>query len=171
MSSANSLVNKPSLIEWGPLRLLIMDAPKDSNLHLYLKQCKKSNVTSIVRISEPSYSREEVEKSGIALHEMYYPDGHSPPPDVIARWLTVLADTFDNKGPDETPCIAIHCVAGLGRAPVLVAIALIEYGMDAISAVTFIRERRRGAINTVQLNYLESYKPMRKKGDKKCTIM
>ena len=30
---------------------------------------------------------------------------------------------------------------------------------------------RRGAINTVQLNYLESYKPMRKRGDKKCTIM
>ena len=28
------------------------------------------------------------------------------------------------------------------RAPVLVAIALIENGMDAISAVTFIRERR-----------------------------
>lgn len=28
------------------------------------------------------------------------------------------------------------------RAPVLVAIALIEYGFDAISAVTFIRERR-----------------------------
>lgn len=68
MSSANSLVNKPTLIEWGPLRLLIMDAPKDSNLHLYLKQCKKTNVTSIVRISEPSYSREEVEKAGIALH-------------------------------------------------------------------------------------------------------
>ncbi len=74
MSSANSLVNKPSLIEWGPLRLLIMDAPKDSNLHLYLKQCKKSNVTSIVRISEPSYSREEVEKSGIALHVSLFED-------------------------------------------------------------------------------------------------
>ena len=52
---------------------------------------------------------------GSIQQEMYYPDGHSPPPDVIARWLTVLADTFDNKGPDETPCIAIHCVAGLGR--------------------------------------------------------
>lgn len=46
---------------------------------------------------------------------MYYPDGHSPPPEVIARWLTVLAETFDNKGPDDHPCIAIHCVAGLGR--------------------------------------------------------
>jgi hypothetical protein len=30
---------------------------------------------------------------------------------------------------------------------------------------------RRGAINTVQLNYLESYRPVRKRGDKKCTIM
>jgi protein tyrosine phosphatase type 4A len=138
MSSANNLVNKPSLIEWGPLRLLIMDAPKESNLHLYLKQCKKSNVTAIVRLSEPSDSREEVENAGIALHvsiavvfvlvpreadrcfsptpqEMYYPDGHSPPPEIIEKWLTVLAETFDNKGPEETPCIAIHCVAGLGR--------------------------------------------------------
>lgn len=171
MSSSNTLVNKPSLIEFGPLRILIMDAPRDSNLHLYLKQCKKFNVVDIVRISEPSYSKDEVEKSGIRLHEMYYPDGHSPPPDVIERWLALLTERFDApSAKEEKPCIAIHCVAGLGRAPVLVAIALIEYGMDAISAVTFIRERRRGAINFVQLNYLESYKPVRK-ADKKCSIM
>lgn len=171
MSISNSLVNKPSLIEWGPLRLLIMDAPKESNLHVYLKQCKKNNVVNIVRISEPSYSKEEVEKAGIGLHEMYYPDGSSPPPEVLEKWLALLSETFDNpKNREEKVCIAIHCVAGLGRAPVLVAIALIEYGMDAISAVTFIRERRRGAINTVQLNYLESYRPTRR-SDKKCTIM
>ena len=45
-----------------------MDAPKDANLHLYLKECKKNNVTQIVRISEPSYSKDEVEKSGIGLN-------------------------------------------------------------------------------------------------------
>ena len=76
---------------------------------------------------------------------------------------------YHNKGNDK-PCIAVHCVAGLGRAPVLVAIALIEYGLDPISAVTLIREKRRGAINAVQLAYLESYKPNRSSG-KKCTIM
>lgn len=169
--ASNSLVNKPSLIESGPLRLLIMDSPKDSNLHLYIKQCKKHNVTHIVRISEPSYSVEEVNRAGIEIHEMYYPDGHSPPPEVIQRWLVLLGETFDDpKKVADRPCIAIHCVAGLGRAPVLVAIALIEYGMDAISAVTFIRERRRGAINTVQLNYLESYRPTKRK-DSKCAIM
>mmetsp|Transcript_13204 Transcript_13204/g.18070 ORF Transcript_13204/g.18070 Transcript_13204/m.18070 type:complete len:168 (-) Transcript_13204:368-871(-) len=166
-----SIVNKPSLIEWKSLRFLIMDAPKESNLHMYIKECKRHNVMHIVRISDPSYSREEVENAGIQLHEMYYPDGQSPPAEIISVWLKLLADTFENvKSKEDSPCIAIHCVAGLGRAPVLVAIALIEYGMDAIPAVTLIREKRRGAINAVQLNYLESYVPKRR-GKKGCCIM
>ena len=143
MSIANNLVNKPTLIEYESVRLLIMDAPKQENLHLYLRECKKYNVVHIVRISEPTYSKDEVEAAGITLHEMYYPDGQSPPPEVIERWIALITSTFDvPKVKDEKPCIALHCVAGLGRAPVLVAIALIEYGFDAISAVTFIRERR-----------------------------
>lgn len=44
------------------------------------------------------------------------------------------------------------------RAPVLVAIALIEGGMSPLDAVMYIRERRRGAINNRQLKFLESYK-------------
>lgn len=74
---------------------------------------------------------------------MYYHDGSSPPPDVIEKWLKLVNETFSGRNVnEEKPSIALHCVAGLGRAPVLVAIALIEYGMDAISAVSFIRERR-----------------------------
>lgn len=143
MSLANNLVNKPTLIEYENLRFLIMDAPKQSNLHVYLRECKKYNVQHIVRISEPTYSKDEVDAAGISLHEMYYPDGQSPPPEIIERWVTLITGTFDApRVKEDKPCIAIHCVAGLGRAPVLVAIALIEYGFDAISAVTFIRERR-----------------------------
>jgi len=163
----DSIVNKPSLIEYKHLKFLIMDAPKPSNLHLYIKECKKYNVTSIVRISEPSYDKAEVEAAGVVLHEMNYPDGSSPPAEIIARWIEVLQATFDRTRGEEV-CIAIHCVAGLGRAPVLVAIALIEYGMDAAQAVTIIREKRRGAINHVQLNYLESYNPVTRKS--KCVI-
>jgi protein tyrosine phosphatase type 4A len=58
--------------------------------------------------------------------------------------------------------VSVHCVAGLGRAPVLVAIALIEFcGMEPVDAVVYIRERRRGAINLKQFQYLEAYKPTR----------
>ncbi len=66
--AATIAMSKPSLIEWGPVRFLIMDKPKDSNLHLYLKECKKNNVTHIVRICEPCYEKTEVEKAGIQLH-------------------------------------------------------------------------------------------------------
>ncbi len=167
------LVNKPSFIESGKYRFLIMDAPKDSNLHLYLRACQTHNVKCIVRISEPSYSREEVEKQGIALHEMYYHDGSSPPEGIISKWLDIVDSTFadDKIKPDDKPCIAIHCIAGLGRAPVLVTLALLESGLftDSLTAVNFIRSVRRGAINAVQLKYLDSYKPRKKKDG--CSIM
>lgn len=45
-------------------------------------------------------------------------------------------------------------MSGLGRAPVLVAIALIEMGMQPLDAIAFIRERRRGAFNKAQITYL-----------------
>merc|ERR1719231_555038 len=146
-----------------------MDAPKESNLHLYLKECKNRNVTDIVRISEPSYSAKDVQASGVNLHEMFYPDGSSPPKDLIDRWVSLVSATFGDGKQDPLPCIAIHCVAGLGRAPVLVAIAMIEYGAENMEAVSFIRKRRRGAINTVQLNYLENYRRTRR-GKGKCVI-
>jgi protein tyrosine phosphatase type 4A len=41
---------------------------------------------------------------------------------------------------DPSSCVAVHCVAGLGRAPVLVALALIELGMKYEDAVELIRE-------------------------------
>jgi protein tyrosine phosphatase type 4A len=53
---------------------------------------------------------------------------------------------------------------------VLVAIALIEGGLDPIAAVNFLRERRRGAINNKQLTYLESYRRRNRAGCV-CTIM
>ena len=60
-----------------------------------------------------------------------------------------------NKPPSA---IAVHCVAGLGRAPVLVAIALIEYGMNKLDAIDFIRSKRRGAFNVRQIEFLDTYK-------------
>ncbi len=43
--------------------------------------------------------------------------------------------------------MAVHCVAGLGRAPFLVAIALIHKGCERINAIELIRKHRPGALN------------------------
>jgi len=153
------IANRPTLVEWGPLRFLIMDTPREHNLHLYIKEMKNNNVTDVVRVCEKAYSAAEVEKAGIRMHEMEFDDGDSPPGGIITDWLHLVDETFKGvkEGNPSSPAIAVHCVAGLGRAPVLVAIACIERGADPLHIVKYIRNRRRGAINAKQLMYLENY--------------
>lgn len=56
---------------------------------------------------------------------------------VVEEWLGLLR----RRHREDPGCtIAVHCVAGLGRAPVLVAIALIELGQRYEDAVELIRQ-------------------------------
>jgi protein tyrosine phosphatase type 4A len=78
--------------------------------------------------------------------------------------LDLVNQTFPPNATTASDSIAVHCVAGLGRAPVLVAIALVERaGMNALDAIQFIRSRRRGAINSNQMMFIEKYYKLRKK--------
>mmetsp|Transcript_1976 Transcript_1976/g.2467 ORF Transcript_1976/g.2467 Transcript_1976/m.2467 type:complete len:238 (-) Transcript_1976:287-1000(-) len=180
--------SKPTLISVPPMRFLIMDAPRQSNLHLYIRECSRHGVTDIVRVCEPTYVADnDLRNAGIELHEMAYDDGTSPPKEILEKWLDLVHRRFYGKAAKDipraaipptnaasapaiapvnsTPTIAVHCVAGLGRAPVLVAISLVEFkGMDPVDAVSLIRSHRRGAINEKQLNYLEKYRKWYKKG-------
>ncbi|KAJ2345029.1 hypothetical protein IWW50_005798, partial [Coemansia erecta] len=86
-----------------------------------------------------------------------------PPANVLKQWLelvnTRVASTKGQEEGLEPTTIAVHCVAGLGRAPVLVAVALIEKGMDPLDAIEHVRHKRRGAFNNRQITYLaDSYK-------------
>ena len=78
-----------------------------------------------------------------------------PPSSSPAARLALCTRTFAKGNPGKAT-VAVHCVAGLGRAPVLVAIALIEDGMEPLDAVHEIRSKRKGAINARQLAYLEN---------------
>ena len=180
-----------------------------------VQMLKKHKVKHLVRVCEPSYNVEDIEKQGIEVHVRFSPstnlplpitsrvrvkegggqtvfvvegktqaetdtetkfarlcvhththtlslslsccsvagflrqdwpceDGAPPPKDVRQKWLKLCKETFDASAVDS---IAVHCVAGLGRAPVLVAISLIEGGMTPEDAVLFIRKHRHGAIN------------------------
>jgi protein tyrosine phosphatase type 4A len=158
---ASRLQNPPTLIEDGSgahrLRFLIMDAPTNENLGLYVEATSGLDVGAWVRCCEKSsYDESRVMAIlGVAVKDMSFPDGEAPSHELIARWLDLC---FSCQG-----TIAVHCVAGLGRAPLLVAIALMESGMPWVEAVDLIRRRRRGAINRVQLKYVQEYKCIRKK--------
>ena len=170
MTKQGSVLGGPTLIERNGARFLITERPKERSLPAYVEELKKYNVSDLVRVCEPSYTTDLVTAAGIEVHDWSFEDGGSPPQAILEQWLALIQRRFAEK-PDS--CIALHCVAGLGRAPVLVAIALIENGMKYEEAISFIRARRRGAFNTNQILYLEKYKRTKQKkgGDGPCVIM
>ncbi|KAK3525300.1 hypothetical protein QTP86_025334 [Hemibagrus guttatus] len=127
-----------------------------SNGSILYCDLKKYGATTLVRVCEVTYDKTPLEKDGITVVDWPFDDGAPPPSKVVEDWLSLLRRRFM-----EEPgcCVAVHCVAGLGRAPVLVALALIECGMKYEDAIQFIRQKRRGAINSKQLTYLEKYRP------------
>lgn len=148
------MIDPPSLVEYTnqdtTVRFLIFEAPNESNLSHYIHIWKKFQIKHVVRTCDPTYPKSLVEKEGIQIHDLIFSDGSPPPPLIIEQWQDLVLNN-----PDST--IGIHCIAGLGRAPILVCIALIELGMDNIEAVGLVRARRPQSINAKQLQYLKQY--------------
>ncbi|KAG0044891.1 Protein tyrosine phosphatase type IVA 1 [Gryganskiella cystojenkinii] len=161
------------------IRFLILDCPTDSTLPFYLAELKRNNVTDVVRCCEPTYRAETLQAEHIQVHDWPFRDGAVPPTNIIKNWLQLVDSRIVRRshcsngtsscqhsptGSDNEenmiapPTIAVHCVAGLGRAPILVALAMIELGMANLDTVEFIRRRRRGCFNNNQIQYIDGYK-------------
>ncbi len=150
----NGVGDPPSIIETDNFKFVIFDAPNDDNVELYIRELRRLGVQHVVRACESTYDASRMTEAGISVTDVVFKDGNFPPKSVVKSWLKTVT-SIKNQGSNT---IGVHCVAGLGRAPVLVAICLIEEGMDPLEVVPLIRRYRRGAINTAQLQGLRSYK-------------
>ncbi|XP_040820220.1 protein tyrosine phosphatase type IVA 1-like isoform X2 [Ochotona curzoniae] len=135
-------MNRPAPVEvtYRNMRFLITHSPTTATLTRFLEELKKYRVTTIVRVCEATYDTALVEKEGIQVVDWPFDDGSSPSKQIVDDWLRLVSIKFR-----EEPgcCIAVHCVAGLGRTPL-------------------IRQKRRGAFNSKQLLYLEKYHSKRR---------
>jgi len=157
-----------SILEYPPYRFLISKVPNDTTIGEFKRILKENKVSIVIRACESSYDVESLENTGIQVLDFNFPDGSGPPKPILERWLKILHEMYiEHAKENEGKTIALHCVAGLGRAPVMVGIALIEAGMAPADTVEFIRKRRKGALNATQLKYLLKYK---KKSSKDCII-
>ncbi|EPY27964.1 protein-tyrosine phosphatase [Strigomonas culicis] len=152
---------------------LILDAPTPSNLPSYIKELQRRNVRHLVRVCGPTYDVNLVQQSGIDVHSWPFDDGAPPTRAVIENWFSLLDGEkakLESGELKSASTVAVHCVAGLGRAPILVALALVEYGgVSPLDAISLIRERRKGAINQIQMHWLTKYKRRHTGGD--CVMM
>jgi len=159
----------PAEIEFKDMRFLITEQPQDLNMDNYIQILTEHKVTHLVCATDPTYRTDDLLKSGISVSQLAFPDGSAPTQEIVEKWLALVLKEFQD---DPNTCIGVHCVTGLGRAPVLVAVALIELGMKYEDAIALIRNRRRGAINSKQLDFLSKYKRKKffVKGKGKCQI-
>jgi len=121
-------------------------------------------VKLLVRVCQCTYNEKPLQEAGIEVAEFFFEDGQLPSKEIIEQWLAKVDDFFEGghnstsssvgANFDDVRCdsddekrIAVHCVAGLGRAPLMVALAMIDHGCSPLNAIRLIREHRGGAIN------------------------
>lgn len=65
-----------------------------------------------MRVCDATYDKAPIEKEGIQVLDWPFDDGAPPPNQIVDDWLNLLKTKFR-----EEPgcCVAVHCVAGLGR--------------------------------------------------------
>jgi len=144
-----------SQIRFGRLNFLITHMPTENAIDNYIADLERYHCKTLIRVCDVNYSSDKLAEHGIRVHDWQFDDGSPPPAEVISKFVQLCLETFSGS----QDCVAIHCVAGLGRAPVLVGIALLEAGMKCDDAVFLIRSQRRGALNSNQLEFLRNYKP------------
>lgn len=139
-------------------KYLIIHNPTHGTLNKCIVEFKNYGVTPLGRVCEATYNTTPVEKEGIPALDWLFDDYAPPSNQIDDDWLRVVKITFHDK---TGRCIAVHCVIGLGSAPGLVAVALMEGGMKYEDAVQFIRQKQCRAVNSKQLLYLENRPKMR----------
>lgn len=139
-----------TIIEYHNYKFMITDSPDKHTVHNYLEEYQKHNASIIVRLCESYYDTSIFDKAGIDILDLSYEDGSVPTLSIINRWYDIVS-----KYKNST--IAVHCLSGLGRAPLLVCLSLIENGMDKIEAIEMVRKHRSGALNSKQLSFIIDY--------------
>lgn len=111
----------------------------------------------LVGVCDVNYDLTPFADAGIDVKSLYFGDGTFPDERLKTQWFRLL---HENITEHPGTCVAVHCQSGLGRAALLVAIALIELGMSFDIAVAVIRSKRRGAFSAAQYEYLSRYQPV-----------
>jgi protein tyrosine phosphatase type 4A len=140
---------------------VIFDSPAEWNVNYYLSALKKLGVKIIVRTCGASYDKKTFEDEGIIVEDLLFTDGGFPDNIIIRKWLKII---------NMYNIIGIHCVSGMGRSPTLLAIGLIEKGMDNIEVIEHIKWKRRGSFSDRQLQAIIKYKPISKTINSGCII-
>ena len=135
------------LIRCNNITFYVFPAPSNENIDEIINILKNDDIFDIVHLIEINYDKNKFINT--KFHNLIFEDGGYPDDILLIEWFKLL-DYFNSN----LMKIGIHCKASLGRAPLLITIALIYYGFTCEDAILYIRNIIKNAINTNQINYL-----------------
>jgi protein tyrosine phosphatase type 4A len=141
-----------TFIEYKTKSFYISESPSNKNIGQFISSLKQHNIKHVIRLCKPIYDYRLIENEQINFYDIEIPDGAIPCEQIIDRWNKIIENISSNEP------ILVHCIAGLGRGPLMVTISLINEKMDSIDAINLIRKLRPGSINSKQLGFLINYK-------------
>jgi protein tyrosine phosphatase type 4A len=124
--------------------------PSPNNLNIFLDKLKKYNINMIVRLCEPSY---HIECNSIQIQDLPI-TSCTPSKEVIRQWNDILDSINGN--------IYVHCESGLGRAPTMIAIALLQKEVEPHNIIQMLRTINKKLFNNIQLKFIFNYTIKRK---------
>jgi protein tyrosine phosphatase type 4A len=164
--------NYNNLIECKNRSFLALQVPTNELVDDFIKIMVMHNVKYIVHIIDITYDKSPYEDIGIKFYEFKFADGKVPSKELLDKWINFLKN-LDLQ--DDNSCIVVHCQAGLGRSPLLIAIAIIYYENNgSIDVMINIRKKIKGALNSTQIEYLNKNEKLIKsyrKTKSSCIIM
>lgn len=129
-------------------KYIISSSPCSDNITQYIQILCDNNIKTVLRLCDTcEYDEKLLLNYNINVINMPIRDGDTPNRDEINEWIKIV-----NK---ESEGIAVHCKAGLGRAPLFVCIGLIKNGgMSDLEAIKLVRKHIKNCLNTKQLIFL-----------------
>lgn len=141
----------------------VSPSPDSSNVKHYKDLLLKKGIKIVVRLCEKKYDDDFLKHHGIVVIDMPIPDGKCPTPDYVKKWTKIITDKKKNN-----ESIAIHCLSGLGRSPLMICIGLIKIDkIEPSESILQMRQIIKKSLNTNQINFLLSLN----KVDSRCSIM
>src|SRR5438105_2102970 len=138
-----------SVVQSPKHKFVICNTPNNVNISLYIKNIVNSGPKARVwvRTCQATYSDEPLIKAGIPIYELAIADGSVPSAVILNKWYDILKTHNEEV-------ILVHCIAGLGRAPLMVTLAMMEDGMTPLDSISEVRRCRPGALNLPQIKFI-----------------
>lgn len=114
----------------------------------YIKYFLQNDVQAVIRLNNKAYDRNNFVSAGIKHHDLFFPDGTTPPKNILLQFLEIAENC--------PTALAVHCKAGLGRTGSLIGAYIIKhYHLTAREAIAWMRICRPGSVIGQQQGWLE----------------